>query len=110
MRHFLAENSALLERPRGIEPSQAAFRDRFLILDDETACHIGASLKEAGKKCFGMDLVQDEGLTKMLIEKLERNWTKTGPILRTTLVVKTKQLRGFISSELRKVLGRGGRI
>lgn len=47
-----------------------AFHDRFLILDGETAYHIGASLKDAGKKCFGIDLIQDEGLTKMLIEKL----------------------------------------
>ena len=48
-----------------------AFHDRFLILDDKTAYHIGASLKDAGKKCFGIDLIQDEALTKMLIEKLE---------------------------------------
>ena len=47
-----------------------AFHDRFLVLDGETAYHIGASLKDAGKKCFGIDLIQDEGLTKMLIEKL----------------------------------------
>lgn len=48
-----------------------AFHDRFLILDGETAYHIGASLKDAGKKCFGIDLIQDEELTKMLVEKLE---------------------------------------
>ena len=48
-----------------------AFHDRFLILDSTTAYHIGASLKDAGKKCFGIDLIQDEELTKMLIEKLE---------------------------------------
>ena len=47
------------------------FHDRFLILDSATAYHIGASLKDAGKKCFGIDLIQDEGLTKMLIEKLK---------------------------------------
>lgn len=45
--------------------------DRFLILDSATAYHIGASLKDAGKKCFGIDLIQDEELTKMLIEKLK---------------------------------------
>lgn len=28
------------------------FHDRFLILDDKIAYHIGASLKDAGKKCF----------------------------------------------------------
>ncbi len=29
------------------------FHDRFLIIDKETAYHIGASIKDAGKKCFG---------------------------------------------------------
>ena len=29
------------------------FHDRFLILDRTTAYHVGASLKDAGKKCFG---------------------------------------------------------
>lgn len=47
------------------------FHDRFLILDSATAYHIGASLKDAGKKCFGIGLIQDEELTKMLIEKLK---------------------------------------
>lgn len=46
------------------------FHDRFLILDSATAYHIGASLKDAGKKCFGIGLIQDEELTKALIEKL----------------------------------------
>ena len=48
-----------------------SFHDRFLILDGVTAYHIGASLKDAGRKCFGIDLIQDEGLTKLLVEKLE---------------------------------------
>lgn len=47
------------------------FHDRFLTLDSATAYHIGASLKDAGKKCFGIGLIQDEELTKMLIEKLK---------------------------------------
>ena len=47
-----------------------AFHDRFLILDGKTAYHIGASLKDAGKKCFGIDLIQDRGLTETLVERL----------------------------------------
>ena len=43
----------------------------LVILDGVTAYHIGASLKDAGRKCFGIDLIQDEGLTKLLVEKLE---------------------------------------
>ena len=35
------------------------FHDRFLILDGKTVYHIGASLKDAGKKCFGITLMKD---------------------------------------------------
>lgn len=31
------------------------FHDRFLIVDDTIAYHIGASIKDAGKKCFGIN-------------------------------------------------------
>ncbi|MBQ9635939.1 MAG: ORF6N domain-containing protein [Acidaminococcaceae bacterium] len=46
------------------------FHDRFLILDDKTVYHIGASLKDAGKKCFGITLMKDAG--QELMKKLER--------------------------------------
>ena len=35
-----------------------AFHDRFMVLDDKTVYHIGASIKDAGKKCFGITLIQ----------------------------------------------------
>lgn len=47
MRHFLAEDATLLERLRGVEWSQAAFQR------------------------FGIDLIQDEELAKMLVAKLK---------------------------------------
>lgn len=37
------------------------FHDRFLILDRKIVYHIGASLKDAGKKCFGITLMKDAG-------------------------------------------------
>lgn len=48
-----------------------AFHDRFLILDRETAYHVGASLKDAGKKCFGINLIQDAGIIKDILQRLE---------------------------------------
>ncbi|MCD8336599.1 MAG: ORF6N domain-containing protein [Lachnospiraceae bacterium] len=48
-----------------------AFHDRFLILDEKIAYHIGASLKDAGKKCFGISLIQDEGIVQDIIQRLE---------------------------------------
>ena len=45
------------------------FHDRFLILDGRTGYHIGASLKDAGQKCFGINKIEDE---KVISELLER--------------------------------------
>ena len=47
------------------------FYDRFLILDRKTAYHIGASLKDAGKKCFGINLIEDAGIIKDILQRLE---------------------------------------
>jgi len=48
-----------------------AFHDRFLILDRKTAYHVGASLKDAGKKCFGINLIQDEGIIRDIMQRLD---------------------------------------
>ena len=47
-----------------------AFHDRFLILDQQKAYHIGASLKDAGKKCFAITLLQDDALLQELLAHL----------------------------------------
>ena len=46
------------------------FHDRFLILDSKALYHIGASIKDAGKKAFEISLNEDEKLLKSLIERL----------------------------------------
>ena len=46
------------------------FHDRFLILDGKIVYHIGASLKDAGKKCFGITLMKDAG--SELMKKLAK--------------------------------------
>ena len=47
------------------------FHDRFLILDDEYAYHIGASIKDAGKKCFGINKIEDARIVKTILQRLE---------------------------------------
>ena len=49
----------------------SVFHDRFLILDEKTAYHIGASLKDAGKKTFGITWINDESITKDILQRLE---------------------------------------
>lgn len=47
------------------------FHDRFLIIDRKTAYHVGASLKDAGRKCFGINLLQDTAIVKDILQRLE---------------------------------------
>lgn len=46
------------------------FHDRFLILDRKIAYHIGASIKDAGKKCFGINLIRDTGVVNDILSRL----------------------------------------
>lgn len=48
-----------------------AFHDRFLIVDGINAYHIGASIKDAGKKCFGINKIMDLGVINDLIQRAE---------------------------------------
>ena len=47
------------------------FHDRFLILDKMKAYHVGESLKDAGKKCFGINLIEDAGIVRDILQRLE---------------------------------------
>ncbi len=46
-----------------------AFHDRFLIIDDTEGYHIGASLKDAGKKCFGINKIEGTDVINSIIQK-----------------------------------------
>lgn len=47
-----------------------AFHDRFIIIDDKEVYHIGASIKDAGKKCFGMSKILDDDIKQQLLNKI----------------------------------------
>lgn len=50
------------------------FHDRFIIIDNQELYHIGASLKDLGKKCFAISKIEDKNYIKIIsqnvIEKL----------------------------------------
>ena len=46
------------------------FHDRFLIIDKVEVYHIGASIKDAGKKSFGITKIEDKDLVKSLVNKV----------------------------------------
>jgi len=48
-----------------------AFHDRFLLVDGLYAYHIGASIKDAGKKCFGINKMEDARIVAEILEKLK---------------------------------------
>lgn len=48
------------------------FHDRFLILDGKMAYHIGASIKDAGKKCFAISLLEDPDMITDLLNRLKK--------------------------------------
>ena len=44
----------------------AKMHDRFLIIDQKTLYHIGASLKDLGKKCFAFEMLDNSLITHLL--------------------------------------------
>ncbi|WP_225748656.1 ORF6N domain-containing protein [Paraeggerthella sp. Marseille-Q4926] len=49
-----------------------AFHDRFLIIDDSIGYHIGASLKDAGRKCFAITKIQDAKIVEDILDRLKK--------------------------------------
>ena len=54
----------------------AESHDRFLIIDDETVYHIGASLKDLGKKWFAFSKMDKSGMK--VIEKIASSAKSVG--------------------------------
>lgn len=44
--------------------------DRFLIIDKTEVYHIGVSIKDVGKKSFGITKIEDKHLVKSLVNKV----------------------------------------
>ena len=47
------------------------FHDRFIIIDN-ALYHLGASLKDLGKKCFGINKIEDKDYLERIIKSI--NW------------------------------------
>ncbi|MCR4699202.1 MAG: virulence RhuM family protein [Bacilli bacterium] len=48
-----------------------SFHDRFIILDESTLYHLGASLNYIGKKVFAITKIEDDGILNSIRSKLE---------------------------------------
>ncbi len=51
------------------------FHDRFIVIDETECWHIGASIKDAGKKAFMISLIEDDGNRNALIKQFENSWS-----------------------------------
>lgn len=58
--------------PKLFVKKTALFHDRFIILDNSTTYHIGASIKDAGKKCFAISLLEDPNASKSIIDMISK--------------------------------------
>lgn len=75
MRHFLANNEVLFEQIRNVElklHTTNKFHDRFLILDRKEGYLIGTSLKDAGRRTFGIVRLEDQEHVQALLGRLDR--------------------------------------
>ena len=48
------------------------FHDRFLIVDGNLAYHVGASLKDAGKKCFAINRIEDRANILDILNRIKK--------------------------------------
>lgn len=56
--------------PKLLVRNNMDFHDRFLIIDQKEIYHIGTSIKDAGKKSFGITKIEEEYLIKSMINKI----------------------------------------
>ena len=43
------------------------FHDRFIAIDNKEMYHLGASIKDLGKKCFGINKIEDAEIIQKII-------------------------------------------
>ena len=43
------------------------FHDRFIIIDNIEMYHLGASIKDLGKKCFGINKIEDTRIINSIL-------------------------------------------
>ncbi len=46
------------------------FHDRFIILDEKEMYHLGASIKDLGKKCFGINKIESDNIIELLLKEI----------------------------------------
>ena len=50
------------------------FHDRFILIDNKELYHVGASLKDLGKKCFAINKMEDANFVKSIEKSVEKEY------------------------------------
>ncbi|UCB57275.1 MAG: hypothetical protein JSV30_01445 [Candidatus Omnitrophota bacterium] len=57
------------------------FHDRFIIIDDLTLYHLGASIKDLGNLSFMFSLIEEKAIINMLTKKWNKEWKQATTIV-----------------------------
>lgn len=49
------------------------FHDRFVMIDNQELYHVGASLKDLGKKCFAISKMEDINFMEKIVKNISKN-------------------------------------
>ena len=64
---YTEQEIAMLARVLKSESKMNKFHDRFIIIDNKELFHCGASIKDLGKKCFGINKMEDKSIIRKLL-------------------------------------------
>jgi hypothetical protein len=57
------------------------FHDRFVVIDGRDAYHVGASLKDAGKRAFMISRIEQADVAQAVVSAVEAAWSIGAPVL-----------------------------
>jgi hypothetical protein len=57
------------------------FHDRFIVIDEQSCVHVGASIKDAGKTAFMVSRVEDQEIRKAILTAIRTSWESALPLL-----------------------------
>jgi hypothetical protein len=57
------------------------FHDRFIVIDDQSCVHVGASIKDAGKTAFMVSRVEDQDNLRAILAAIQGSWESARQLL-----------------------------
>jgi hypothetical protein len=74
-KHFIAQHGGQVEAR-----VTSDYHDRFIVVDGTTVWHLGASIKDAGKKAFALSQFERLLIRNTVIADIETTWSDSNPL------------------------------